>query len=423
MFIFKFFRSSSYFSRLLLYFTITVIICVLISSSILLFNFEKAAVSFIYTAIKDSLNQISFSTDYMGDTAKILATQIYYDNLLNKLLCFTNLDRIYIKQGLDKLNGINNVSSFVHSIYLFNSNINSFYITNDSKVIDKNSFFDKDVLPLLKEQSASRNFKPLARSIPAHTDYPAYSGNSNVYTFIYTEYPSTPDRLKSAVVINIHDYFIRNIIDSVSLNTPYKVLIIDKKGTIVSNNNKDKVFEDISDKSYTKKILGSSNSSGYFIDNDNGKKHLITFVNSANTDWVFVQLTPYTMVSKKIQDMRKSVFIIVLFIFTAGLSISFYMSRKLYIPYKNVSEKLDALEDEKRSSFQLNKQQFLRNLVLNNSLYNHAEIEKNKELYSITLDFDKPFFVVMFKIKNYRKLSENNKFDDKNPMTANDGWI
>jgi len=413
MFIFKSISSSSYFSKLFLYFTITVVICVLISSSILFVNFEKASVSMIHSSIKDSLNQISYSTNYMIDTAKVLALQVYYDNLLKKLLQFTNLDKIDIKFALDKLNSINNTTSFVHSIYLYNSNINGFYITGETKVIDENGFFDKEALLLLKEQTTNRMFKPIARSIPAYNNTPVYNDNSNVYTFIYTEYPSNPGHFKSAVIINIHDYWVRNIIDSISLNTLYEVFVINKKGVIVSSSYKDKMLKDISHNSYIEKILTADIPSGYFTDDINGNKNLITYVNSDSTGWIYIQVTPYKIITEKIDIMRKTVFLTVLLIFIAGLVMSVYMSRKLYIPYKHVNERLVLLEDEKRNNFQLQVQQFLRNIVLNTAPYSDEEIEKTRQTFNINLDFNKPVFLVMFKIKYYHEFCDKNKSKDR----------
>jgi len=112
------FFSEKIYSKIFIYVTLSVVICILILSSILYINFEKIALSYIHSSVKDSLSQVSYSTKYMTDSVKTLCTQIYFESDISKLHSFASIELLDESNALRKLRSYKSTTPFVHSIYI-----------------------------------------------------------------------------------------------------------------------------------------------------------------------------------------------------------------------------------------------------------------------------------------------------------------
>ncbi len=95
---------------------------------------------------------------------------------------------------------------------------------------------------------------------------------SNVYTFIYYVTPKANQPLRSAIIVNITEEWLRNMIKSMEINTDGENFIINNEGTVVTGNHAYAMKAAVSDKPFIQKILKSHKGMGYFIDNVDGKK-------------------------------------------------------------------------------------------------------------------------------------------------------
>ncbi|MBM7582215.1 two-component system sensor histidine kinase YesM [Caldicoprobacter guelmensis] len=83
---------------------------------------------------------------------------------------------------------------------------------------------------------------------------------------------------------------------------------------------------------------------GYFIDNIQGEKYLITYVTSQWTNWKFVNLLPYTSIFKNIIAVHTILVLVYVGVFVLVVYLSFLFSRGITKPFKRLTNKMKMVE-------------------------------------------------------------------------------
>jgi len=131
--------------------TICVVLTTSVVSTLLYINFEKISRDFINKANIQMLSQINNSLNYINESAINLGISILMNNdtkilLYNKNPDLFGNDTIYTISGsLQRLNQIAGSVSFVHSIYLYNSTLQTIYSTVYTPINTKANFFDQEI--------------------------------------------------------------------------------------------------------------------------------------------------------------------------------------------------------------------------------------------------------------------------------------
>lgn len=406
-------KTNSVYSQLLLYITIAIVSTTLIVSSILYLSFEKIGLSLVHSSIKESLNQVSYSTTYVSKSVKTLAFQIYFETDIQKLMLFDSVSIQEQNSALSKLNHYETKTPFIHSVYIYNGKSQSFYSSISSGPYTKENFSDQGAVDFIDNFSQYKPFMPIPRRLfeSSIMDKGYYS---NVYSFIFYERPSPNAKPDKAIILNVTEGWMREIMDSLDIGKDANTFIIDNKGMIVNSVEKGKMMTDISDKDYVKELLSSNESSGYLVNNVDGTKSLITFVTSQDTGWKFVQIIPYSYVTQKIEKLKSHTFVSSFVILLLGIIMSVLLSKKLYKPYDAIDKKLKVLQYEKQSSSQTLKEELLRKLLLNNITLNVNDLKNKFDNYKIDLKFDEPFLLIVIKIDNYSDFCNKYNASDRN---------
>ena len=150
-------------------------------------------------------------------------------------------------------------------------------------------------------------------------------------------------------------------------------------------------------------------SQGSFVDNVENRKSLISYTSSNVLDWKIICVTPYEIITDKINYMKSKVIIICCILFTLGILASYLLAKRLNSPINYMQHKLSSLQLEQRYNLILQKQIFLKS-ILQSGISSNMEItlETLKE-FNVKVDPLEKHMVIILKIDHYFEFC--NKFN------------
>lgn len=437
----------SFYNKMFLYIAILVLVIILTSSFVFYFNFENIGLKMQYNANKNILSEISYSATYLNDTAKNTAAYIYSNNDYSLLRYgrYTSTEDAY--KCITSLEALVAQSSNIHSIYIYNKDIDTFYSTWWRFYSPASDFIDTGIADIIKNNKIPNNeiftLTPLLRKIPLN-----YANSSNAYinvlTYIMTDY-SSDGKVLSAIIINLNSQYLDgliNILNTKGSLTGGDTIIINSSGYAVAGSNSSSGFSDMSHKVHIKKILTRNDKNGYFIDKIDGQKVVVTYVASDVLDWKFVNITPYDQIFKDINIMKRNIYIVCVTIVVLGFLLSYFLAKYLYHPInsmigkvqqlsnvkleKNKKNELDFLTDiftetfEKTKNMQsvsyenyiIKRSSFLRELLVN-EVINIDYVNEMFKKYKINLNSGGLFLLCSFSIDRYSSFSQNLTMEDQ----------
>lgn len=394
-----------------IFFTIVLLITLVIFvlSITLYFNFENIVISQTTVFIKENLSKVSYSATFMSESANILLTQLYKDNLIQNFFHNISSDELGLYLSNIRLRSFRNLVPYVKSIYIYNGSTKKIYYDTDTRVIsgnEINSFFDADIFNITKDKEIGKPNTPIPRVVKSNY---SFNKSYNVYTYILYDMPIEHSDKDNFFVVNISEDWLKRIINSLDSKQQGTIFIINEDGQMVSSIEDTPFLTDISDKNYVKKILSSRDSSGYFVDTVDGIKCLVTFVSlDDKTSWKFIHVMPYHIITDSVKGLKANTVIISGIIILLGLSISFFTSLKLYKPIDIVLQNLEKLKAESQKTKNVLKENFLRTLIKSGFPQNHKWDE-----YDFNIDASNHFLVILLMIDNYSDFYSQYGYNDR----------
>jgi len=303
---------------------------------------------------------------------------------------------VNLMQIFDLLNNLARTNDIYHSIYLYLDNY-PYIITSSSDLVDISNFEDKDWIKYLDQYNKEKYPLSFIDTRQVTTN----DGDEFMTTYIYPFNPYTSS-LNGAVIINIREGAINEMINSNAGGSGGSVFIINKLGNVVSNGDTSMLCKNISGESYVKQILDNKASSGYFFDVEDSTRLLISFYKSDFNDWIYVGKFPISILTENQNRIRNKSLVLALLVMILGISTAFFASKRIYRPLDGVvktikSEKWLALQNDEDEMSVLYK-------VLNT-------IKENAEGLSIEENIKKDRRNVI------RKLLSGDALDDKEEAT------
>ena len=392
-------KPNEFFSKLFLYGTIEIVIIIVIVASTLFYAFRGAQLSEIYRSSTDSLSQVSYSANFMVDSAKSLLVQMYYDDNISNLRFKTDLDTQDILTDVRLLANYSYSMPFVDSIYIYNKNNDTFYTTlTNTAAVKSSAFFDKDIINILNNSKDISVAKPIARNVAFSSSQAFNKQTTNVFTFIYPQYNS--NNLDNAIIINVSELWIRKVISSLNLDKSDKIIIVDSKGDILSSIFNNEIQSNLSknlDYNFIKDITGSS---GHITFGSGGTKSLVTYVSANNLDWKYIRVMPYSRITGLLNQVRDTTLLICFIILFFGLALSFVFSKSIYKPINDVINNLKNRPEDIKDIRAL-REEYLKALLLDEINFVPLDFKKNSVEFNINLNPDAETSIILFKIDHF----------------------
>ncbi len=404
----------SLFSRIFLYIAVSISLTIVIITVSLRFFYENAFVDIINNSMQNNLRQISYSARYMKDTALTNAKQIFFINDFNRILNFTSLSYVEINRGRTRLTQFLATTPYIQSIYLYNGKNGTFF-TNEKQnpITEKYTFHDSFVVDYVENQPEDRSFVPYTRHLSIDTTSSDISIDTTVYTFFYFPAYGFRTELDSAVIINISESWITDIIQDIRLDSDSEIFIIDEQGMIVSSTDKQKMFMNISQEEYIREISGSEDQSGSYMADIDETRFLVSYTSLDDMKWRFVQLTPYSKVLSIYSAYRNLALMIAAVVLLLGIIVSRIISGRIYIPIKTINKKLEDIEKSKRKLFFTHKQAYLNSVIQGTVNYSAKSLEENFRYFNMSIDLTDNYRLIVFKIEKYKELCTGSDSADK----------
>ncbi|MDO3411948.1 helix-turn-helix domain-containing protein [Saccharibacillus sp. CPCC 101409] len=238
---------------------------------------------------------------------------------------------------------------FIESIGIYNG-LTGTYLDTKGATLEQEQ-------PLLKQIGAKN--KSYFQLFPRRIVDPGNSRESSVLTFVLLPgyYALLP--AQGAMVINMDTDYIQKLIGGYKNDTADSLFVLNSKGTVLTHSDSSQFMQNISSTPYVQRILDSQKSSGYFMDEIDGHKNVITYVKSADLDWIFVSHSEYRNLLFNMSALRWSSLCLALAIFAASLLLSVWLTNNAYNPIRGVLEKISAMQRHKQSSRRVNEFELL----------------------------------------------------------------
>jgi AraC-like DNA-binding protein len=400
-------KKSNYYAVLLFTISASITLTLLTSTLFLYLRYESSTKEMIEASAIDTLTEISYTSTLMTELAKSMALQIYFNEQITPLIGYSNYsdgNDYDLSVALDLLKSFQLTNGHIHSIYVYNRKVNTFFTTNPGAIFSRESFMDKPVVQLMDHYAQPQFLYPMYRRIKDHT-ITSFDKEIGVFTFVFNDTKNSTT-LDNAVIVNISEEWLRETIDAMNTLPGVRTFILDSVGQLVLNDHQSTMPEAF--KIMTEDLKDNQ---GAFPMKVDGEKSLISYVKSEELGWTFVRWTPYEVYLNNINKTRLSYFYIAVTIFLVGLLSSYIVSRRLYTPVANTFRQLERIQTEGRDAWPRE-----RNLLLLKELRNLSpehHIQSSMKKYKLQINPAAAPTIIMVQIDRYQSFKTAYSFRDR----------
>jgi len=395
--------------KILITIILSISISIIILSLVLYTYFEGVIVNKIFESERNNLHQAGISIKLMQELSKSIAIQMYNDYTLSGLLYVQQDDPLELFYALSSFQKYNNLISYIHSIYIYNPKVETFYITSPastSMIQEANTFFDSEILNLINKPEYVNSLIPLPRIIKEPAIATGHFTEKGVYSFIFDLFGKKDAKNSGIIIINIAEDWLRRIIDSLDVNPENKTLLIDNQDRLLISYSTKKILSKAAIYEYVKDFINKNQKSGYCIINVDNEDYFLVFSQIEAYDWILIKQIPYGNLMKYISELRKNLLIISICLLCTGIVFSFFLSKRLFKPFDNLLEKLRSLETKSKNDSYILKRYSLNHLLNQSEILNQYELNKIIEELSINYQEGDSVALVLIEIDQYQNFME-----------------
>ncbi|TDF98589.1 helix-turn-helix domain-containing protein [Paenibacillus piri] len=218
-----------------------------------------------------------------------------------------------------------------------NSNISSFYLYSienkslltDTTFSDEADFYDtawRQTLASMKGYQQWLDTRKVTEiSSGLHVD-------KDVITLVRS-YPliGTPQYRKGAVIVNVTENTVSNLIQDVDKQRAGQTLVINEQGMIISSQNKKQLFRPVSSIEGAP-ALSQLGSRGYLISNTANGSYTTFYLTSAYNGWKYVSIVPNPEMNRPLEIIRNLLLTVAVGMFLLAIAIVFAVSNYTFKP-------------------------------------------------------------------------------------------
>lgn len=349
------------------------------------------------------LDKTSQTIDLVFSQMNQIMPQLGRDpNIVNAVI---NPDYNFISRNSEIISNIRNVASstnYILSIYIYLAHDNT-VLSSSGGIYKFDEFYDKDWL------QSYNSFVLGTHQLDTRKISDALGNKFNCITLIRNLPYSSWSKL-GAIVININEDKLYETIEGLENNNKEEIYIIDEEGNILSHKDKSKLYTNINQLPYIKKILNNNN--GFFIEEVNNKKMHFTYVTSYYNRWKYIYAIPLETLQNNSTVVSRIIIMITLIYIVLALILSFLISKGIYHPIEelmNIVVKSSKLTLNGQNHYIKNEYDFL------GQAYNDV-IDKNKNM-EVIINNAKPTIkeklftnLIMGKNNNVQEITEKLEF-------------
>ncbi|HZG77012.1 MAG TPA: hypothetical protein VEZ72_14260, partial [Paenibacillus sp.] len=179
--------SKKYLQRIWLTVTLVIVMLVLVSSVTLYMSSERTVLQVHERANDKVLHQIDYNIRYMNEIVTNTASFLFFDTEVTFLRLAKELDDYLYIKSINKLDAVTSSSSFVHSMFIYNSYHDDFFIANGAARYSVDERFRKNLNDYIHSQALGRmQFIPYSFEASDPRNYGSFD------MFLYAMYEPDP---------------------------------------------------------------------------------------------------------------------------------------------------------------------------------------------------------------------------------------
>lgn len=423
------FKSSKSLPNLFGIITASTIVLITLLSLIFYFNAQL----FIERALFDSyFGEFTRTQSILESLTEDMRSHLTYLNTTDDVYALINSStsqRSAERRALTSVSKYRNSNPIIYSIYMYNKNLDRYYVVSGQNQIRDAVFFDSEITDIIKNPSSYDFSEPISRSIPKNEFSSAET--IDVFTYILPENYNSQNKNKSYIIINVLADDILKYVFSNSKELNETAFFYDtNKNRVICSDFSEASLADSS--LLGKQIAEKEAGSDYFIYTLSEKKYLTAYTKLTNVKWSLIKLTPYASVSTHIRSFRITTLVIVLLMILLSLLYSVFAFHKFYKPigsifekiqkitsdysnktFTNISESVDALHEEisHLNSFKQKNAYLIKNETLKSFIFTGNE--NDISLLNSVKDNIGAVVLTLIKIDNYNNFNEELSYSDR----------
>ncbi|OAS17849.1 AraC family transcriptional regulator [Paenibacillus oryzisoli] len=439
------FASKSFLLKIVMWISASVLLIVGILSVIIYWNAQSLMISKESDNSKKILLQVKYNTNLMNETISRLTQSLYINNDITSIMYAEQENMVDVITRINNVvNSLNSSYPYIHSISVYNRNLNQFYNAGSPIFFD-----DPQVLALFKSDQILPKLKPIFRDI--HKVVNGGNKSERVLSYFMYETATKIENPNGAVVINVKpEWLLGNIkqINMVDRQKGNNIYILDSNGNYINEDDnqedpakltwlKDEV------KRHTQETLSAESESSFkskYMDT----QYLVTYLYIDSINMTLLKIQPTLEVYGYIQGFKTSIIFITLIFLVMAIVISVSISRKIYSPignlvqtissnrlhpfqqrgkgdeisyldyvYKQSMEKLKLYDKQLYQYGDVMKHYWLNRILTENLKLDTAELASIFQEMKIALPLDTSYAVLLLKIDNYKDFQQRFSSKDK----------
>lgn len=176
---------------------------------------------------------------------------------------------------------------------------------------------------------------------PRMFEDPVTGLSSKVFTFVLKPGFNSYLPKKGAIVININESYIQELVQQIRSNSSDFIVLVDEAGSILMQSDSDSPLVNAESEAYLNRMLASQAASGSYEIDIAHEKYLVSYVKSNELNWYFVSVNTYKDLLSNLGHLRSIVLTIALAIFLAGVAVIIWLTNNMYDPLDKLLRKLN----------------------------------------------------------------------------------
>ncbi|MFM9279588.1 helix-turn-helix domain-containing protein [Paenibacillus jiagnxiensis] len=195
----------------------------------------------------------------------------------------------------------------------------------------------------LLDQASSSSETAYSSLYPRTFEDPVTGAREQVFTFVLKPGFNSYLPKKGAIVININESYIQELVQQIRSNRGDFIVIADDAGSILMQSDSESPLVNVDSESYLNRMLTSKSTSGSYTISMAHEKYLVSYVKSEELNWSFVSVNRYKDLLSNLGRLRSIVLTIALAMFLAGVAAAIWLANNMYDPLDKLLRKLNSI--------------------------------------------------------------------------------
>jgi len=306
-------------------------------------SYGQATISTISSLNAELTNYVEKTSSQIQNMIKYNGFYTFYSPSVVKLRRSDELSNFEVMQGIRDLNALVSTSTYVHSVYVYNSAKQYIYTTDELGSNTLSDFHDKSAADIFTMGVWQDSFEPVYRPILHKGD----NNEEHVYSFIlYVSLNGTD--YDNALMINIYEDEYNDSFFGSNYNN--EIILVKDTSQVILHSEIETPASEVFSRTVMKKILESGKNNGYIIDYNHKDKHIYLYSYMNETGRYFIRRIKYIDIMNNLTSIKKLSLSIILTIFVSGCIISLIMLTRMHLPLKKIIHSLSGQDKADRDS-------------------------------------------------------------------------